>query len=55
MKRTVIALFALIMVLVMIPLMGVQAAESVTVYLDPANGSNENPGTEASRKRTLSR
>lgn len=48
MKRIVSMLIAVIMVLSMIPPLGVYAAEPVTVYMDPANGNNENAGTEAS-------
>ena len=46
MKRILSLLLVAVMVLSMVPAVSF-AAEPVTVYLDPQNGSNENDGTEA--------
>ena len=48
MKRLFSLLMALCLVFSMIPAVQVFAAEPVTVYMDPKNGSNANDGTEAS-------
>ena len=47
MKRFLSLLAAMILVLSMVPAVSL-AAEPVTVYIDPKNGSNENSGTEDS-------
>ena len=46
-KRSLALLLTVLMVLSMLPAVAA-AAEPVTVYIDPKNGSNENSGTEAS-------
>ena len=46
MKRFLSLIVAMILVLSMVPAVSL-AAEPVTVYIDPKNGSNSNPGTEA--------
>ena len=53
MKRILSLLLVAVMVFVMIPPLGIYAAEAVTVYLDPVNGSDENVGTETAPVKTL--
>ena len=53
MKRFFSWLLVLTMVLAMVPPLGIYAAEPVTVYLDPAGGSDTNPGTEAAPVQTF--
>ena len=48
MKRFLSMLMALILVLSLVPVFPVLAADPVTVYIDPKNGSNDNAGTEES-------
>jgi len=53
MKRCLSLFTAIILVLSMVPAFTVFAAEPVTVYVDPQNGSNENSGTEAAPVQDL--
>ena len=47
MKRFLSLIMAAVLVLSMVPAVSF-AADPVTIYIDPKNGSNDNPGTEAS-------
>jgi len=53
MKRFLSMLTAILLVLSMVPAFTVFAAEPVTVYVDPQNGSNENSGTETAPVKDL--